>query len=258
MPGNELNPPLPRSVLVAENGFYLGLSQGNNSVELLDDPEALVIPFSITPVAHEKLVITVRNILRDAGQLTSGALLIRNPYEEAAYEFAESAIETFAIAKYHALANVARLLGAREVHFEDAKAETVVNTRTGGLKAHIPWGDGKVDFSKVVKKNLKNRLEGTLKFAGGSPATDEALAYLSKRNLLQDQQLRALIDMRIGDNLVSEYKMTLNGTHEADSNVNCALRIANAGPIKAVKIGGSFAAQAHSIRTIDITTTINF
>lgn len=249
---------MPRSVLVASDQLYKQISTDPNSVALLQDTEALIVPFSTSIVAQEQLATKVRNLLRDSQQLKSGALLVRNPYENAAYEYAESAIETFALAKYHALANVARILGAKEVQFKEAKGEKSQSRRAGGLKAFLPGGGGELDFVNVVTDNLTNRLEGNMTFPGGTPAPTDAITYLTKKNLARDQQLQALVDMRTGDNPITTYKMTLNGTHEADSNVDAALKIANAGPVKAANIGATFSAQANSIKSIDITTIITF
>ena len=249
---------LPRSVLVADDRLYRQISQNSDSVALLEDLDAMVIPYSCHAEVNAQQTAPIREVLLAAGQLTAGALLIKNPYETSSYEFAEFAIETFASAKYHAIANVARLLGAREIHVVEAKVDHNVANWGAGVKGKIPVGGGEAEISHEVTKKLEERLEGHLKFPGSDPAPEDALAYLLRRNLSNDQQLRDLVEMRTGTNLISHYKMTLSGTRESAANLRSALKIANAGPVKAVEIGASFSRTAESISSIEITTEITF
>lgn len=248
----------PRSVLVADDRLYREILQGSDSVGLLEDLDAMVIPYSGRAEVNEREVATVREILLDAAQLIPGALLVKNPYEANSYEFAELAIETFASAKYHALANVARLLGAREVRFVEAKADRSAAAWRGDAKASAPAGGGEVEITNEVTKKLEARLEGQMKFPGADPVPGDALAYLQRRNLSNDYQLKELVEMRTGTNLISDYKVTLSGTRESAANLRSALKIANAGPVKAVDIGVSFSKTAESISSIEITTEIVF
>ncbi|WP_157155715.1 hypothetical protein [Diaminobutyricimonas sp. LJ205] len=234
------------------------ITQDPDSVELLEDLDAMVIPFSSKAEGNELQVASIRQVLLATGQLVSGALLIKNPYETESYEFAEQAIETFAAAKYHHFANVARLLGARQVRFVQARVERVSANWAGSLKARVSPGGGEAEASKEVIKNLEDRLEGQMKFPGSDPAPEEALEHLRRRNLSNDQQLKALVEMRTGTNLISDYRMTLSGTRESDANLQSALKIANSGAVKAVEIGASFSKAAKSISSVEITTEIKF
>lgn len=249
---------LPRSVLVADERLYREILQGPDSVALLEDLDAMVIPYAGNPEVNEHEASAIRDLLLASAQLVPGALLVRNPYEAAAYEFAELAIESFASAKYHALANVARLLGAREVRFVEAKVDRNTSTWRGDAKAKIPAGGAEAEISNEVSKKLEERLEGQMKFPGSEPAPEDAVLYLRRRNLSNDQQLKDLVEMRTGANLISDYKMTLSGTRESAANLKSALKIANAGPVKAVEIGATFSKTAESIRSIEITTEIIF
>src|SRR5690606_32223122 len=203
-------------------------------------------------------VASIRDVLSAAGQLIPGALLIKNPYQTASYEFADFAIETFASAKYHALAEVARLLGAKTIHFVHAKVDHDVARWGGGATAQIPAAGGEAEVSNEVTKKLEERLEGEMMFTGSDAAPEDALACLRERNLTNDPQLQGLVEMRTGANPILQYKMTLSGTRESAANLTSALKIANAGPVKAVNIGTSFSRTANSISSIEITTKITF
>ncbi len=265
MTGHDRERVLPRSVLVASDQLYLRLSSSPKDVELLDDLNAMVVPYSVHPAFHEEQVSLVRKQLEASGQLVTGSLLIKNPYDAVSYEFAEAAIEAFASAKYHAMANVARLLGARQVHFKEAKVETRQSEWKFGIKGKLKIGVADGQASNQVKDQIKAQLDGQMKFPGSRPRVDEALAYMARRNLSNDQQLRDLVDMRSDkgvsaedQNLVLSQIVRISGTRESESNFRSALNIANAGPIKALQIGATFTKSATSIRNIEIITEITF
>ena len=258
MAGNQGVTGLPRSVFVADGRLYRKISESPAHVELLDDLDTMIVPLAGKIEVHESAVGAVRARLFEAGQLNSGALLIKNPYDAESYEFADRAIETFASAKYHALANLTRLLGARSVRFVEVKAD---RDRTGWVakaKARIPAGGGEIDATREVTRKLEKRLEGEMAFPGATPDIAGAETYLQERNLMGDHQMRDLIDPRTGDNPIRKYKMTVSGTRESASSFDSALKLANTGPVKALDVGASFRVTAESIRSITLTTEITF
>lgn len=249
----------PRSILIVDDRRYREISQSPQYVDLLQDPESAVVPYSVRPESNEIQVIAIREMLLQAGQLVSGALLIKNPYEDEVYAFADSALEIFASAKYHHLANVARLLGAKEVDFIEAKVERETNRVQAALKAIIPGlGGGEVDVANEVAKKLDERLQGEMRFTGADAAIDDALGYIRDHYLSNDHQLQALVDMRRGENSLQHYKMSLSATRESDANFKCAARVSSKVPAKAINIGATFANNAESFRNIEITTEISF
>ncbi|MEJ1922509.1 hypothetical protein [Microbacterium sp. KHB019] len=211
-------------------------------------------------VGNEVQVDAVREVLRAAGQLIPGSLLIKNPYEAEVFEFSEYALESFASAKYHHLATVAKLLGATDVRFEDAKIERQTTSTNGGVKALIPgFGGADADVSKEVARKLDARLEGHFTFGGDEPDPRAALDFLRLHNLANEQQMRSLVEMRTGSNPVQGYRMTLSGTRESDANLRAALSIAESiSGKKGVSVGATFTREVKSIRSIEITTSIKF
>lgn len=248
----------PRSVLVAADHLYRKLAQDRNSLALLEDLEAMILPFSDAPQANEAQIVAVRELLDVEGKLVSGALLIKNPYDADGYEFAEHAVETFASAKYHHLANVARMLGATGVQFVEAKIERSDTKAQGGMKVKVPAGTGDATVGRDVSKRLEQRLAGQMEFPGSDAAPELASEYVQKHNLSHDHQLTALVEMRTGQNPITRYKMTLSGTREAEANLRSALRIANAGPVEAAQIGVDFSRTVKAISSVEITTEITF
>lgn len=249
----------PRSILIAEDDLYHEIARSPEQVELLQDPEAMVVPYSARPEENEAAVVAMRDLLIAAGQLVSGALLVKDPYEDDHYAFASTAVETFASAKYHHLANVARLLGATEVRFVDAKVGRDVESAEVGAKAKILGLVGaEADLSSELKKKLNDQLQGEMRFAGSDPAIDEANEYVRRQYLASDHQIRALIDMRAGSNPLLSYKMSLSATRESDVNLRSAAKIVSKIPSKSFDIGASFERDVHSFRNIEIITEISF
>lgn len=245
-------------MFVADEQLYLSITQDPDNVHLLDDMSAMIVPFRGRPEVHEAAVGEVRALLAEAGRLAPRALLVRNPYQADDYEVADDAIEAFSIAKYHAFANVSRLLGATEVRFLEARAELERADFQARVAALFPVGSGDAEATRNVVKKIEDRLGGHLHFTGGTPDPESASDYLRRSNLTHDPVLRSLVEMRTGANLITRYEFTLNGTRESTSNLSSALQIANSGPLKALEIGAKFSMMAQSIRDVEIKTEITF
>jgi hypothetical protein len=248
---------LPRSVLVVSDAEYEEISHTPGSVAALQDPESAVIPFSSTPVANRAIVDAVRSILRSTGQLASGTLWILDPYEARSYVNSTDAIQTFVVAKYHHLAVIASLLGATSMKIDSKEVERN-RTKMGGnfrlgVKVFGSQGSGTADIEKALDEQLQ--LETV--FAGSLPDREAALEYIREHKLASDHTFTALVDMRNDRNPVREYSLMLNGTKEAQTNIQAALKITVAVP-SAVNFSGDFAMTAHSISDVKIRTTITF
>jgi len=249
---------LPRSVLVAPDALYHAILGDTSSVELLEDADAMVIPQTAKPRFQEERVALLRELLSDSDQLAAGVLLIRNPYETASYEHAAQAIEVFTSAKFHALANLSRLLGATAVEFREAKVELKNSKWRAGLGVDVPAFGADAKASKEMSKKIEKHITAEMTFPGSAPAIDEATKYIARRNLSNDQQMNDLVDLRTGENPIGSYKVTLNGTRESAANFKSALKIANAGPLKAIDVGASFKMTVDSMTSIRLVTEITF
>ncbi len=250
-------PNLPRSVLVADGRLYQEISESSDSVALLDDPDAMVIPYFGRAEVNEARVALVRQLLVDSGQFAPGALLVKNPYAAQSYELAEFAIETFALAKYHALANIAKHLGATKVSFVDAQVDNTDSSWNSGLKAKAPVAKADAQVSRDVTHKIAKKLHGEMTFDGSPPDIDSALESLRAKNLMSDQQLRYLIELRSGKNPIASYKMTLSGTRESSANLRSALNLAVSVP-RTGDGSASFTRVVNTMSNIDITTEITF
>jgi len=253
-----MNATLPRSVWIAEDRTYWDIAADPQSVDLLADVDAMIVPYSAAPEVNTDAVIRVRELLERAAQWSVGTLLVKNPYDDDSYEPAVTAIETFTSVKYHALSNVARILGATSVSFVDVRVDQSASKWFAGINATVKIAAGEGDASREVKKKVEESLKGVMTFGGGDPDPKAALAYLSRRRLMGDHQLRSLVDMRTGNNPISSYEMVIDGVKESDGNFRSALKLANAGPVKAFDIGGSFSTAVSTLSRVEVRIKIAF
>lgn len=251
------NEPLPRAIAVVSDQEYRTILQHPDDVERLEDLEAMVIPYSIRPEVISGPVSAARDLLRLSGQLASGSLLVQDPYDSESYTTASEAIETFAVAKYHHLAIVASLLGAREVRVTDAKVERKTLETRGGAKAGVKGVGIEADLSSEFASELAAQLTLETEFEGSDPDPDEALSYLRKHNLLGEHAMTALVAMRRGRNPVLRYQMTLDTTKESQRNIKSALKLATALP-DLVELGSNFSRTSGAVESAKITTEILF
>lgn len=250
-------PRMPRSILVVSDQDYRALSQDPDDVERLEDREALVVPFSTDPEVNEEEVRLVRELLEDSGQLATGALLVRNPYDSANYVSAAEAIESFALAKYHHLAVVASLLGARAVRVTDAKVERHTSDVRVTAKVGAKGASGEADSSTAYAEEIAAHLKLETDFSGSDPNPTEALAYVQEHNLATEHAITALVHLRRGANPVIRYQLTLDATRESQRNVTSAVKLATALP-KLAEGGLDFTRNASHVGSIKITTEITF
>lgn len=248
---------LPRSIAVLSDQDYKSVLQNPDDVERLEDSEAMVIPYSAEPQVNDCEVNAARDLLESSGQLASGSLLVQNPYDPESYVPASEAIETFAVAKYHHLAVVASLLGAREVRVTDAKVERKMSDTSGAAKVGAKGVGVEANVTTDFASELAAQLKLETDFAGSDPEPEEALAYIREHNLLGEHAMTALVALRRGKNPVLRYQLTLDATKESQRNIKSAMKIATALP-KLVEVGGDFARTAGAVNSIKITTEITF
>lgn len=187
-----------------------------------------------------------------------GPLLVRNPYEKARYEYAERSIEQFSIQKYNHLAVVAKFLGARSVEVLSVRDERASDARTMRAKGRFSGASAEAHYAHDVRTFVEDRIAAKYVFPGGRAQAEEASDYLAAHNLSNDHELRALVRLRSGDNVLVNYSLTISATRESEANLRSAMEVANAGPIKAASIGAEFVKKYSSSRNLNIRTEISF
>lgn len=250
---------MPKSVFVTDDATYRKLIDDPKGVILVEDTEALIVPYSAKPEANEALVREIRDTLIATGRLESGSLVIKNPFEPKQYEPASSAIETFSMAKYYHFANLAKLLGAKELSFHEAANEQQRTTRKMGANVKVAnLTDTKASVDQEASAALKSKLQQNMVFAGSEPEIDQAKAYLEKHFLNFDQQMTSLVDLRSGANPIHSYHVTVNLSKESESTLNVGLALTAKLSGIGVNLGGSFKKIGTESSSIEVVTEISF
>lgn len=251
-------PSLPRSIFIADDLTYWKIAGDPSNVDLLADRDAMIVSYLAEPEVNEVEVTSVRALIDAAGQLSRGALLVRNPYADNSYALADHAIAEFTGAKYRALARVAGLLGATRVDVREVKVEHSKLTWAAGIRAALKGGQGDAEATREVKKKVENSLKGQFTYDGGPTDVVAAQEFLGRRKLTADQQLMDLVELRSGKNTIRRYHMTIDGVREADANFKAAVNLANAGPVKLLGVGAAFSQTVSTLSRIEIEIEITF
>lgn len=247
---------LPRSVVVVSDETYQKMKRDPASVDLLSDPDSLVVPYST--MGESGTTAIVRELLEQADQLDIGTLLVRNPYEPDSYTLADEAVEVFTGTKYQVLAKVAGLLGATSVRFVEAKVDVDRSSISGSAKGAAKVVKADASVERDWEDRITRDITAEFNFEGGKPDLEAARVYLSEKRLRSDHDLSSLIELREGPNPLRKRVVTLNATRESDRSLKAALKLANSGPIKVADIGTGFRHSVEALRKVELVTEINF
>jgi hypothetical protein len=246
---------MPRTIVVLDEKTYKVMASEPSKIELLENLDAMVVPYTGSIKVNAEPVGAIRHGLLVSGQLAPDNLLIKNPYKTTEYiqtTSAQDAFATFAADKYHHFANVVRILGAREVHLEEGKGEDQSLAVKGGVKAQKPV-TAEVDASIGILKKIKARLRAEMRFPGSEADPEAALEYMKKHLLSGDPQMESLVEMRRPPNQIQKYKLVFNCTRESAINVRAAASVA-----QLVGLGFNFSLDTHALSDIEIVTEITF
>lgn len=249
---------MPKSVFVADDATYRKLLDDAKGIALVENAEALIVPFSATPQANTDLVTEVRDWLIARGQFETGTLLVKNPFEQQQYELAASAVETFSIAKYFHFANLAKLLGARELSFHEANVEQSKQQTKVAAEPKARGVSVKATVDHAASAELKSQLRQKMDFPGSEPAIEEAYAFLQKHFLNFDQQMVSLIELRSGNNPIQEYHVTINLSKESESTLKVGLALTEKLSTFGIGLSSSMSRAASESQSIDVTIDITF
>lgn len=249
-----LPPERRRSVVILDSGARRTIRRDPDLVDLLDDPETQFV--SIAPEEADDLT----ELLRTQGLLRLGTLVVQSPYNPDRYVPLDTALEEFTVEKFLLLAQLAKLLGAKKVTFEDARADSSTAQASGETNVKYSAVEVGTSASRKLESSLRQRLKGEHIFPGGAPDVTAAKKFLADKQLAGDPQLASLIELRSGDNALLSREIIFNGTRESSGNVAAALRVRVG--LGAKLVLGNLAANAHQSSSgtaeVDVSTRIEF
>lgn len=249
--------PDPRAVAVVADRTYRAIESDENRAYLLDDPDSLIVPYSAEPVAQVERVLSVREQLMLRDRMVTGQLLLRNPYDVSAYEFADDAIETFVKAKYYHLASLAAHLGASSIKFVKIDIDQNKFASSAGIRAHakVVKADGK--FNRDMKNRLEGRFEAETFLAGKEVDVEAARSFMVERHLANDPDVQGLIQLFATGNPVRRHKVKINGLRESARSLKAGLSLTTSLDIE-LDGAGNLSRASESISSIEVTTEISW
>lgn len=247
--------PAPRVAIIVSDRAYRDISNDDHRAHLLEDPDSLVVPYSAAPVAQVERVSYLREHLIARDLMATDQLLVRNPYDIAAYEFADDAIETFVKAKYYHLASIAAYLGASSVKFVKVEIEHEKSDSSGSAKVDVKVAKVDAQFARSVKNRLEGRFEAATDLGGKPVDVEAARAFMIERRLSSDPDVLGLIDLSATGNPVRTHRVKINGLRESTRTFKAGLELTTRLDMKPGG-GGLFTRAAESISSIEVTTEI--
>jgi len=247
--------PAPRVAIVVSDRTYRDISNDDRRAYLLDAPDSLVVPYSANPVAQIDRVVAVREQLIARDLMVTDQLLVRNPYDLTAYEFADDAIETFVKAKYYLLATIAAHLGATSIKFVKVEIEQDKSDSADEFKVDVKVVNADAEFARSIKNRLEGRFEATTDLGGKPVDVEAARAFMLERSMSTDPDVRGLIDLCAAGNPLRTHRVKINGLRESTRSFKAGLELTTKLDMK-FGGGGLLKRAAESISSIEITTEI--
>ncbi|MFW5473170.1 hypothetical protein ACOCJ5_07670 [Knoellia sp. CPCC 206450] len=244
-----------RTVVVLGEGEHKAIIRDPDRVDLIDDPEAQFVTFPGNSGEQNAL----SELLRTQDLLRPGTLAVQSPYDTERYVAVGEAMTEFTVEKFLILTRLAKVLGAKEVTFEDVRIDQKKSSWTTDGSVSTITTKVETEVNGRIAAQLHERLRGKHVFPGSPPDIAGARELLARLRLTGDPQLATLIELRDGDNAIREQEILLNATREASGNINAALRIAG-GPAK-LKLAGfssELARQWENKLEVEVRTLVKF
>ena len=220
-------------------------------VDFFDDDETAVVTIQETAGTDDPLITQ----LSSQNRIRAGGLLIQSPYNPSQYEFADSAVPEFAVAKFMLISRVCQFLGATSVKVDNVIAKGRDKEIRSKSRTTAGGGSGSADAEYTLRNKVRERLEVTDTFPGGSANVEEARRLLAEVGLTGDATLEAIINMRAYDNTLTKREIKISLTQESDSNLRIAAKYAH---LAMVSVSASFERQVKENVNVVLQATITF
>ena len=158
--------------------------------------------------------------LIDQGVVTSGAVLIQNPFDKSLYYRESEAMEQIALAKLLHFSTLCGHLGAREVKIEQIRLKEKDREVTFSVEGGIPVaGGGKLDQKREDLNSFAYRLSLTHEFDGSEPNVQAATEFLQRTGLSSETIMQDMLNKAQIHNKPKSSKINLNLTTEGHQNL---------------------------------------
>ncbi|NUP41405.1 MAG: hypothetical protein HOY76_31365 [Streptomyces sp.] len=220
-------------------------------VDYFDNDEAAVVTIPGALGLDDPLI----RQLSAQNRLQAGELLVQSPYNPSRYEFADSAVAEFAVAKFMLISRVCQFLGATSVTVDNVVARTrderILTESSGGTVVQ----SGSLGTEYALGTSVRERLEVHDTFPGGPADVDGARKLLAQAGLTGDATLESVIDMRANGNRLTKREIKLSLTQEAHHNLHVAAKYSG---LKMVRLSSGFTRQVSENVDVVLQATITF
>lgn len=215
------------------------------SPQLLADPLTRVIALPLrSPDSEDPALLALGNEIRPA------AVLLRNTWGSDAYIDAAAAYEVISLAKFNLFANVCQMLGATRLEVEEIREVNADGKVKGRATFRTSATKGSGRLKSESSRRVAQSIQGLWVWQSGSADVERAAAYATAKHLDNDPVITGLIQQRrFTGNALTEHKLTLNITSEAQRIIRATLNVKSVlGPLGPAFKGTFESLQKHSVQ----------
>ena len=160
------------------------------------------------------------------GIVTSGAVLVQNPFDKSLYHLESEAVEQIALAKLLHFSTLCGHLGAREIKIEQIRIKKEKREATFLVEGGIPVaGSGKLDKKREDLHSFAHQLSLIHEFAGSEPNVQAAIEFLEQIGLSNETIMQDMLNKAQIPNKPKSSKINLNLTSEVHQNLKALAKL---------------------------------
>lgn len=197
--------------------------------------------------------------LIDQGVVTSGTVLIQNPFDKSLYYRESEAMEQIALAKLLHFSTLCGHLGAREVKVEQIRLKREDRKENFSVKGGIPVAaSGKLDLEREDWNSFAHRLSLTHEFDGGEPNIQAATEFLQRTSLSSETIMQDMLNKAQIHNKSKSAKFNLNLTTEGHQNLKVLANLDLKATKLPISLETSYDRKKHQQTEYDLTIAVKF
>ena len=197
--------------------------------------------------------------LIDQGVVTSGAILVQNPFDKSLYHRESEAVEQIALVKLLHFSTLCGHLGAREIKIEQIRLKKEEREATFSVEGGIPMaGSGKLDQKREDLNSFAHQLSLIHEFDGGEPNIQAATEFLQQTGLSSETIMQDMLNKAQIHNKPKSSKINLNLTSEGHQNLNVLASLNLRATKLPISLESSYDRKEHERTEYTLTIAVKF
>ncbi len=240
-------------VLVLNQDDIEALRYEDGGDELLINEEIHILS------SHPSLPDPAVQALIDQNLMTSGGVLIQNPFDKSLYYRESEAMEQIALAKLLHFSTLCGHLGAREVKVERIRLKREDHKENFSVEGGIPMAaSGKSDLEREDMNSFAHRLSLTHEFDGGEPNIQAATEFLQRTGLSSETIMQDMLNKAQIHNKSRSATFNLNLTTEGHQNLKVLVNLDLKATKLPISLETSYDRKKHEQTEYDLTIAVKF